>query len=504
MNRHELMKLKPEKRIQQYGFNMKAVIGKGSYGIVFVGKDMDSEHPVAIKVIDNNTIMESNNLDLLQKEIDIMKKLQHSNIVQLIDVFQTQNNTYLISEYCNGPDLRQFILQKKSIPEEQAIKYIKQIINGVKEIINGGFIHRDLKPANIVLNNNICKITDFGFSRPFTQDQTMESLVGTPLYMAPQILTRQPYTSKCDIWSIGLIFYEMIYGRTPWMANNFMELIHKIQNNKLQFPKQPQISIESQNFIMGCLQKEESKRFDWKDLFNHVIIRPKMNLLIDQAQIEIFKPSYTTHRIAPTQSKPALPGLPRERSCSTNNNNKEVVEKPIIQQVAQQQGSSQSTECEDHNYYLPQKKNIIDKMRRTRSQLENIKTNNSDINNMKKNQQMQTPMKNIVKQTFTSKHFKNITNIFQKGTLAPQNQITQKDYSNQLLSILSQVQQLEQENTVVEIYVEKQRGQVIKKEINYEECMRLTQSVIKQAGPQAKKFLTQYLSMLQILKDSNQ
>lgn len=117
-----------------------------------------------------------------------MTKLTHPYIVKLVDVFNTVRNTYVIMEYCNGGDLKQYLSTHKKIPEEQAIRLLKNIIAGLKEIVTSGYIHRDLKPANIVLHNDICKISDFGFSRE--SESVMESLVGTPLYMSPQIINR--------------------------------------------------------------------------------------------------------------------------------------------------------------------------------------------------------------------------------------------------------------------------------------------------------------------------
>ena len=93
-------------------------------------------------------------------------------------------------------------------------------MKGAKYLHTKGIIHRDLKPANILIKNGICKISDFGFARHLGHSTIMKSIVGTPLYMSPQILKGLKYTSKSDLWSIGLIYYELIHGRTPWLANN--------------------------------------------------------------------------------------------------------------------------------------------------------------------------------------------------------------------------------------------------------------------------------------------
>jgi Ca2+-binding EF-hand superfamily protein len=104
------------------------------------------------------------------------------------------------------------------------------------------------------------------------------SVVGTPLYMSPQILKREQYTTKCDIWSVGLIYYEMLFGKTPWPAKSQYELVNKIMEGKLKFPYNCNISQESHDFLKGCLEIEESARFSWEDIFKHKLICDEENL----------------------------------------------------------------------------------------------------------------------------------------------------------------------------------------------------------------------------------
>ena len=150
-----------------------------------------------------------------------MKKVSHHNIVQLHDIYQTTNNMYIVTELCQDGDLLRKLQRRRKLSEVEAKNYLRDIMSGAKYLHKNGIIHRDLKPANILLKKGICKLSDFGFAKSLnSEDTVMKSIVGTPLYMSPQILKKVKYTAKSDLWSIGLIYYEMLHGRTPWPAQN--------------------------------------------------------------------------------------------------------------------------------------------------------------------------------------------------------------------------------------------------------------------------------------------
>ncbi|CAD8187944.1 unnamed protein product [Paramecium octaurelia] len=267
----QLSQLQPDKRILNYTFSQQAVIGRGSYGIVYVGMNIDTNQVVAIKVVPLQCDQQS-----LRKEIDIMKDLDCPNIVKLLDVVQTPNNCYIVSELCTGGDLREYMKRHGCLTEQQALPILTQILKGILQSFKRGIVHRDLKPANILITaENIFKIADFGFAKRFQhlEGDLMSSLAGTPLYMSPQVLLRKQYTSKCDVWSVGLIYYELIEGRTPWNVMDILDLINKQRNTSIKFSKK--ISPLSQQFILGCLQYEEQKRLGWEQVFTHPLFDNK-------------------------------------------------------------------------------------------------------------------------------------------------------------------------------------------------------------------------------------
>ena len=266
--------LAPSKKIEHYEWNTKAHLGSGSYGKVYFGKDTKNDKHVAIKVIEMSTLEDKYLMESLNNEVSLMKNLKHTNVVQLLDLLFTKNNVYIIQEFCNGGDLRNYMSKKKGvITEIEASKILLDIINGFSELHKSGIIHRDLKPENILLNDDVFKLGDFGFAKHVDnyQSQLLTSLVGTPLYMSPQILKTEKYTTKSDVWSLGLIYYEMLFGKTPWPAKSQYQLITNIYKMPLKFPYNINLSERSEKFLKGCLQLEEKDRFSWNDVFNSEI-----------------------------------------------------------------------------------------------------------------------------------------------------------------------------------------------------------------------------------------
>jgi len=147
----------------------------------------------------------------IEKEIKILRELDHENIVKFLDYQKTTNHYYLIFEFCKHGDFEHFIRDHFAgkVPEFEGQKFIQQIIEGIKSMKDKNIVHRDLKLANILVSKDfILKLADFGLARYMERDDLLlRSMVGTPLNMDPLILERKPYTEKCDIWSLGVIFY---------------------------------------------------------------------------------------------------------------------------------------------------------------------------------------------------------------------------------------------------------------------------------------------------------
>lgn len=151
-------------------------------------------------------------LELLENEIKVLKTCDNKNIIKLYDIKKTANNFYLILEYCNEGDLSQYLKKNKTLSEKEAIEFFLQILNAFKTLNKHKIMHRDFKLANILMHDGEIKIADFGFSKLLTNEEFTETMLGSPLNMAPEVLGGTHYNSKADIWSIGVVFYEMLFG----------------------------------------------------------------------------------------------------------------------------------------------------------------------------------------------------------------------------------------------------------------------------------------------------
>jgi serine/threonine protein kinase len=247
-------------------------IGKGAFSTVYKGYNKKTKLQVAIKEITLDTL--NKHKKMFKRETDIMLKLKHPNIINLYDTIIDENseNVYLIMDYYGRGDFSKF-LKKRPLKEKYAIKYLKQLSEGLKYLLSNNIIHRDLKPQNILVSDiGDIKITDFGFARYFDNDLLIQTICGSPLYMAPEIMKNQKYGYKSDLWSVGIIFYEMLVGETPFKSKNIYELIRKIEIQKVIVPSKFYLSINCQNLLYSLLKKNPEERISWDDFFNHPLL----------------------------------------------------------------------------------------------------------------------------------------------------------------------------------------------------------------------------------------
>ena len=261
------------KEVGSYRFYEGDELGRGNYGKVYKGTNTADGTKVAVKQIPKSIFTNQKLTELVIREITIAKSLQHPNIVKCLDAIQTSNNLYIITEYCDGVSLEKYLSDKKKLPEAEALKYFKQVVDAYMTLYDNKVIHRDLKPANLLFHGDQIKVCDLGFAKVINEEQNnTNTILGTPLYMSPELLTGDDYTSKCDMWALGFIIYQMLYGNTPWTGVSQMNLYNNINSHNLKFPEMPKVSQQTKELIKKMLVPTEEGRISWPELFNHPLI----------------------------------------------------------------------------------------------------------------------------------------------------------------------------------------------------------------------------------------
>ena len=237
-------------------------ISSGSFSTIYKGIHNLTKNIVAIKKINNNRKMHK----YIDNEIKIMSKLKNINIVELYKSATKNNYIYLILEYCEKGDLSSY-LKKTILTEKETNTIFIQIVNGIEYLHNNEILHRDLKPHNILIdrNNNI-KICDLGFACYYS---TIDNcLCGSPFYMAPEMLRREIYDIKIDIWSLGILLYQLLTNKIPYKSKTIKELVEELDTINIVVSKEFNISIECINLLNGLLQQQINLRYNYHDLFN--------------------------------------------------------------------------------------------------------------------------------------------------------------------------------------------------------------------------------------------
>jgi len=227
---------------------------------------------LAVKILSLEKVKTLADQAKITREIKVMVGLKSDYIVQLFDVLQTPSNLYIIMELCGLGNLEIYRkINGGKIAEQGTVKIMKDIFAGFKELQAKNIIHRDIKPANILLGKDgKIKIADFGFARfvdPDNKDPQYFTRVGTPRYCNPQILNNFPFSDKGDVWSCGILFYELLYGNPPWDGKSIPDLTQKINNVPLGFPKSVVVSEDTKKMIGKMLQKTEQDRISWTEIF---------------------------------------------------------------------------------------------------------------------------------------------------------------------------------------------------------------------------------------------
>ena len=250
-------------------------LGKGGFGKVYEVRHKKTGEIRACKHLSKLNIK---NLEKFKNEIELLRKMDHPNIVKLYEIFESDRSLYLIMEECKGGEVFSKIIErinaKLMYSEKDAANIIKQVISCINYCHNKNICHRDLKPENLLYlkdgpeKDNIIKVIDFGLSQ---NNNKLKSKVGTAYYVSPEVL-RGNYTEKCDIWSVGVILYLLLTGEPPFNGQNDQIIYSKILKFDVKFPEQKwkYISKEVKDLLQNHMLVPENRRYTAKQVLEHI------------------------------------------------------------------------------------------------------------------------------------------------------------------------------------------------------------------------------------------
>lgn len=321
-------------------------IGKGSFAVVYKCINNNTHRNVAIKSIVRSKLKSKKLIENLEIEISILKSMKHPHIVSLFDYHQTSTHFHLVMDYCSMGDLSYFIRKRNQLSkthpiitsllerypspegslglnETLVIHFLQQLSSALQFLRDKSLVHRDIKPQNLLLcppvHSNeafiagnyvglwelpILKIADFGFARFLPSTSMAETLCGSPLYMAPEILRFEKYNAKADLWSVGAVLYEMIVGKPPFKANNHIELLKTIEKTKdrIKFPTAAQVPESLKRLIKGLLKYSSTERISFSELFNdELILTPLQSNNMPLSTSKVDDNLYISEYISPLQ-----------------------------------------------------------------------------------------------------------------------------------------------------------------------------------------------------------
>ncbi|KAI0078665.1 Pkinase-domain-containing protein [Panus rudis PR-1116 ss-1] len=257
-------------------------IGKGASGRVKIARHTKTGQLAAIKIVSKQALLNSRisvsqvdeeterNVQALEREIVVMKLIDHPNLMRLYDVWETSSELFLILEYAEGGELFEYLCEHGRLETDEALHYFQQIIAAVDYCHRFNIAHRDLKPENVLLDkNNNVKVADFGMAASWMgQDDMMRTACGSPHYAAPEVISGEAYNAiPADIWSCGVILYALVAGKLPFDDDDLHTLLQKIQVGKYEIPDI--IDPRAQDLIRRMLEMDVSKRITMPEILVH-------------------------------------------------------------------------------------------------------------------------------------------------------------------------------------------------------------------------------------------
>jgi serine/threonine protein kinase len=271
----------PIDRISQYTklddvskfYSLGITKGHGSFGVVREATCKETGHKFAVKTVWKAHYNEKK--IYLQKEIEILYNLDHENIIKLYNVYEDNTAIHFIFELIEGGELFDYILshEGKLLPESRAVDLFYQILCALQYLHSKNIVHRDIKPENFLVFNSAGKIKlkliDFGFAEQFAPGQKMTDILGSPNYVAPEMTVGDPYDEKVDMWSAGVVLYNMLSGRHPFWGATELELLNNVASAPVVYSPSCFKNPDAKNLCENLLNRDPNKRFSASEAITH-------------------------------------------------------------------------------------------------------------------------------------------------------------------------------------------------------------------------------------------
>jgi len=249
-------------------YQIEELLGEGGMGVVYRARDLNLERMVAIKMLHPEMLHQPDLLKRFRNEAHVTARLSHPNIATLYNFFSEENLHCLVMEFVNGKTLEQVLETHKQLPEQECVKILIQLLEGLEEAHHNEILHRDIKPGNVMINRSgYVKLMDFGVARfeNSARITRMNRVIGTLEYMAPELLTGSKPSVMADIYSVGVLAYEMYTGKLPFEADGDTDIIELILKGKFSFSSARVSFIgrssKLENIISRMMHKSQSKRY---------------------------------------------------------------------------------------------------------------------------------------------------------------------------------------------------------------------------------------------------
>eukprot|EP00163_Fabomonas_tropica_P009422 TRINITY_DN1922_c0_g1_i14.p3 TRINITY_DN1922_c0_g1~~TRINITY_DN1922_c0_g1_i14.p3 ORF type:complete len:405 (+),score=85.54 TRINITY_DN1922_c0_g1_i14:3143-4357(+) len=255
-------------------YEMLKTLGEGGYSKVRLARDRDTGEEFAIKIINKKRLNNQQRREQLTREVEIMLQLHHPNVVVLHDAFESDSKMYIVTEVMKGGELLDRVIEDGNLSEKECCGIMKQLVNALQYLHQRGVIHRDIKPQNILLTSkdkdSPVKITDFGLSALVTPDKAdlLKTAVGSPHFMAPEIMVSETYGGGVDVWSIGVVMYFLLSGLLPFDGESPNQVFKAIREGDFNFPDEfwAPISAEAKALIERIFVSNPAERIDLDEI----------------------------------------------------------------------------------------------------------------------------------------------------------------------------------------------------------------------------------------------